>query len=183
MRLCNVPDRIQSVVRKSNGGSLNFAMNEPPDPARVVADADVLAADLFIDGASRDALDLLRSHSWLELVVTEALIEDTKVLISDLAESGLADDWERWVRTCGTVFEPSIGGHSALVAAHAGNAATVLSLDDRLLSAQAGVAIRPHVTTSIKSPTAFCKLVDPSSLYETLFADSYPGPDIAPECW
>jgi hypothetical protein len=33
------------------------------DPTRVVADADVLAADLLVGGVARDALDHVRAHS------------------------------------------------------------------------------------------------------------------------
>ena len=47
-----------------------------PGHARVVADADVLAADLLVGGSAREALDIVRRHSWLEFVVTDSLLND-----------------------------------------------------------------------------------------------------------
>ena len=47
-----------------------------PNPARVVADADVLAAGLLVGDPSREALDLVRAHSWVELVGEQRIARD-----------------------------------------------------------------------------------------------------------
>lgn len=152
----------------------------PPEPTRVVADADVLAADLLVGGAAREALDLLRGHSWLELVVSASLLADAEAVICDLGGAALAADWRTRIDTVGVHVEPTMRGHPALTAAAAGAAATVLSFDATLRSASTGAAIRPTVATSVKSPTAFTQLLDPADLYETVKDGAYPGPDRDP---
>ncbi|RLM83478.1 hypothetical protein D3D02_18005, partial [Halobellus sp. Atlit-38R] len=56
-------------AREAGDSSGGDAVAEPrePSPARVVADADALAADLLLGGAAREALDALRSHAWTTL--------------------------------------------------------------------------------------------------------------------
>lgn len=152
----------------------------PPDPARAVADVDVLVTDLFVGGASREALDLLRSHSWLELVASDLLLAEASTVIARLGDESLATDWHARLTAEATLVEPVGDGHPALTAAAGGAAATVLSLDDRLQSAATGAAIRPHLATSVKSPAAFVRLADPASLHETLVGGPYPGPDRDP---
>ena len=158
----------------------NSAEMTNPDPARVVADADVLAADLFVDGHARAALDMVRSHSWLTLVATPALLDETEHLIDTLADTALAKAWRRNIDEQVTMVTPMVGGHPALVAAGAGKAATLLSLDPHLQSATAGATIRPNIATSIKSPKAFVTMTDPASLYEAVVGGDYPGPDRDP---
>lgn len=152
----------------------------PPTPTAIVADIDVLAADLFIDGPSRAAMDLIRSHSWMTLVATTDLLDQAAALIESLATPALATDWRKRCVEIATIVEPAGSGQEALVAAHAGNAATVLSLDPAAQSARAGTAIRKAVETSIKSPDAFVTMTDPQSLYQTCFDAPYPGPDRDP---
>ncbi len=153
---------------------------DDPDPTRVVADVDVLAADLFVDGDARAALDIVRSHSWLTLILTESLLEETAAVIATLADDRLAADWRTTAATAGIVVEPTHEGHPALVAAADGNAATILSHDERFQRAATGAAIRPYLATSVKSPASFCHLVDPSSLYGVVADGPYPGPDRDP---
>lgn len=63
---------------------------DQPNPARVVADAAVLAEDLFIDGDARKALDHVRRHDWVELVASDHLLERTERLVTALADADLA---------------------------------------------------------------------------------------------
>lgn len=149
----------------------------PPDPARVVADADALAADLLVGGRAREAMDLIRSHSWMHIVATVPLLNDAEAVIEALTSASLATDWRRLIDEEALLVEPDAEGHPGLVAASAGGAATVISLDEELLSAAAGAAIRPKLATSVKSPDAFVRLVDPASLYQTVVGGAYPGPD------
>ena len=54
------------------------------DPTWVVADADVLAADLLCGEAAenpaRTALDHVRRHSWMSLVASDPLLDDAQAV-------------------------------------------------------------------------------------------------------
>ena len=151
-----------------------------PDHARVVADADVLAADLLVGGAAREALDHLRRHSWLDLVVTGPLLDDAEAVAADVADRDLAADWRRRLEADAVVVEQPAGDHPALAAAYRGDAAHVLTLDDRLQSPEAGANLRAVMDVSVRSPEAFATVFDPAATYELLFDDEYPGPDRDP---
>lgn len=148
-----------------------------PDPARLVADAGVLAADLLVDGASRAVLDVVRSHSWLELVATEALLDEAAAVVRSLADRSLADDWRTQVDDLAVVVDQPPGDRPALAAAYRGNAAGIVTLDERLRSAEAGANLRGLFEVSVRSPDAFLAVVDPAVLYELAFDGPYPGPD------
>jgi hypothetical protein len=163
------------------GGTAGPADPEPePSPARVVADADVLAADLLVGGDARDALDGVRAHSWTTLVASDPLLADAAAVVTVLGGPELAADWRaRADRLCERVDHPP-GDHPALASAYRGGAMHVLSFDDRLRSAGTGAAIREHVETSVKHPGAFAHLFDPASLYAAVEDSPYPGPDRDP---
>lgn len=141
-------------------------MGEHPDPTAVVADIDVIGADLFVGGDAREALDLVRNHDWMTWVLTPELREQAMAVIATLSDPDLAEDWGKRIDKDGTLVEPpgDIGGHPALVAAAAGGAASVLTYDGTLQGANTGLAIRQHVATSVKSPAAFVSQVDPAAL-------------------
>ncbi|MGQ4554511.1 DUF7384 family protein [Halobellus sp. GM3] len=150
------------------------------NPARVVADADVLAADLLVGGDARDALDHLREHSWTTLLASGPLLDDAEAVLSDLTESDLAAAWreraEAWVES---VAQPP-GDHPALATAYRGGAMHLLSYDERLLSAKAGAALGGRLSVSARHPRAFATLFDAESLYREVVGDAYPGPDRDP---
>ncbi|MBX0303906.1 DUF7384 family protein [Haloarcula salinisoli] len=149
-------------------------------PARVVADADVLAADLLVGGDAREALDHVRRHSWVRLVASDALLADTEAIIADLADPDLAADWrERIEREREPVDHPE-GDHPALASAYRGGAAHVLSYDETLRSAKTGMALQEHMQVSVRTPDAFATLFDAQSLYELVEGGAYPGPDLDP---
>jgi hypothetical protein len=151
-----------------------------PDPARVVADADVLAADLLVGGEPRQALDVVRGHSWIDLVASDALLSDAEAVIARLADDALASDWrERIERERIAVDQPE-GDHPGLASAHHGDAAHLLSLDATLSGADAGVALRDHVSVSVREPAAFLSVFDPARLYPSAVGGEYPGPDRDP---
>lgn len=152
------------------------------DPAvgRVVADADVLAADLLVDGVARTALDRIRGHSWLELVASEPLLDDAECVITRLADEDLATDWRTATEAVATIVSHPSEDHPALATAVHGDARHVLSFDDRLLTAGAGMAIREHAETSVKRPDAFVRLADPERLHAVVVGEDYPGPDRDP---
>jgi predicted nucleic acid-binding protein len=155
-------------------------MPTEPSPARVVADADVLAADLLVGGPSRAALDHVREHSWLTLVASDHLLDDAAAVIRALGDDDLSRDWrDRIERTRESVDHPA-EDHPALASAYRGGAMHLLTLDDSLLSASAGAALRGRVRTSPRHPRAFDTLFDAESLYREAVGGEYPGPDRDP---
>lgn len=155
-------------------------MGDRPDPGRIVADADVLAADLLVGGPAREAMDLIRAHSWLELVATDELLDDAEAVVRELANDDLADDWRRRIAALVTVVEQPAGDHPALAAAYRGKAGHVLTFDESLRSARAGAELRARMETSVKSPDAFLTVFDPERLYPVVVGGEYPGPDCDP---
>jgi len=155
-------------------------MSSDADPTRVVADADVLAADLLVGGAAREALDDLRRHSWLDLVATAPLLDDAEAVVADLAASDLAAEHRETLEEWAVVVEQPAGDHPALAAAYRGDATHVLSLDERLQSARAGATLGGMMDVSVRSPDAFATVFDPAAVYEHAFDEPYPGPDRDP---
>lgn len=155
-------------------------MTSDPDPAAFAADADVLAADLFVDGAARRALDAARAHDWVTLVASEPLLDDAEAVVSSLGSDALAADWRDRVAALATVVDHHEGDHPALASAVGAGAAHVLAYDDRLRSAEAGAKLSGRVDVSVKSPAAFARLFDAESLYPAVVGGEYPGPDHDP---
>jgi hypothetical protein len=151
-----------------------------PSPARVTADADVLAADLLVGGPARAALDHVREHSWVALVASDPLLDDAATVIRALADADLARDWQdRIERERDFVTHPA-DDHPALASAYRGGAMHLLTLDESLLSPAAGAALRGRVETSARHPRAFAALFDAESLYREVVGGEYPGPDREP---
>ena len=149
-------------------------------PTRVVADADVLAADLLVGGPAREALDHVRRHDWMDLCASDALLADATAVITALAAEDLAATWRRVIeRERVTVSHPD-GDHPALASAYHGEAAHLLTFDDGLASAATNRSLQSHMALSIRSPDAFARLFDPEALYESLHDDAYSGPDRDP---
>ncbi len=154
----------------------------------MVADADVLVADLLVGGDAREALDHVRRHSWVDLVASDPLLERTETLVARLADPDLAADHCERLEDERVRVEHPEGDHPALASAYRGNAAHLLTYDEALGSAQAGLSLQARVSVSVRPPDAFARLFDPESLYEALAADAenggeggaYPGPDRDP---
>ena len=155
-------------------------MSEQPNPARIVADADVLAADLLVGGDAREALDHVRRHSWVELVASDPLLDQTERLVTQLADADLAADHRERLEAERVAVDQPDGDHPGLASAYQGNAAHLLSYDERLRSAKAGLTLQPRVSVSIRPPDAFAQLFDPESLYDVVEGGAYPGPDRDP---
>jgi len=150
------------------------------DPTRVVADADVLAADLLVGGDAREALDVVREHSWLTLVASDPLLDDAEAVVASLADADLAADWRERVAALVERVEHPAGDHPALASAARGGAAHVLTFDSDLTSAAANAGVRSRVETSVKQPAAFAATFDAAALYEHAEDGEYPGPDRDP---
>lgn len=150
------------------------------DPTRVVADADVLAADLLCGGAARAALDLVREHSWVTLVASDELLADARATIAALADDVLAADWRDRVDTDCERVTHADGDHPGLASAAAGRAAHLLTLDTDLVGARSNLAVQPHLRVSIRSPRAFVSSFDAAALYTATHDGEYPGPDRDP---
>lgn len=147
---------------------------------RIVADADVLVADLLVGGPAREALDLVRSHSWLTLYGSEPMVEDAETIIRRLTTSRLATDWREAIEMLIEWVEHPPGDHPGIATAYRADAGHILSFDEGLRSAAAGVAIRQQTPTSVKTPAGFVRLFDPEAVYEAVHEASYPGPDRDP---
>lgn len=176
-------DRVDSKsgsTRESGSVSAQDGSESPPvepSPARVVADADVLAADLLVGEAARDALDHLWLHSWTSLVASDRLLSDTESVITELTDSELATDWRSLVEKWRETVEHPRSDHPGVASAYRGGAMHLLSYDDSLTSAQAGAALGIRIQLSIREPRAFCTLFDAERLYNAVVGGSYPGPD------
>lgn len=155
-------------------------MPDRPNPARVVADVDVLAADLLVGGAAREALDHVRSHSWVELIASDELLAATEAVVATLTDEDLASDHRRRLEDERVRVEQPAGDHPALASAYQGRAAHLLSFDDRLRSAKAGLTLQPRVAVSVRPPDAFARLFDAESLHEAVVGEPYRGPDRDP---
>jgi hypothetical protein len=151
-----------------------------PRPTRVVADADVLAADCCLDGDSRRALDLLREHAWTALVASDRLLDDAEVVIETVGTPSLAADWRAQIDQWREPVDQPAGDHPALASAYRGGAMQILSLDEQLTASQTGAALHNRFPVSVRQPDAFALLFDPESLYETEQSGEYPGPDRDP---
>lgn len=151
-----------------------------PSPTRVVADADVLAADLLVGGPSRTALDHVRRHSWMTLVASDALLDDATAVITQLADEALATDWRERCDVWRDPVDHPAGDHPGLASAYRGGAMHLLSFNERLGSARAGASLQGHVPLSIRHPRAFATLFDAESLYLEVVGGAYPGPDCDP---
>jgi len=151
-----------------------------PDPARFVADADVLAADLLVGDAAREALDLARAHSWVTLVASDPLLDGAAAVIEDCADGALADDWRDHAAKLRERVEHPEGDHPAVASAYHGKAVHLLSHDPHLRSPEAGAGLRKYMDVSVREPRAFVGLFDPTSVYEVVEGGAYPGPDRDP---
>jgi len=168
-------------------------MPETPEthPARIVADADVLVADLLAGesvarsdprggNAARDAMDAIRRHSWVELVASDALLDDAQAVIRELADDDLAAAWRERIENLRVEVAHPEGDHPALASAYRGEAAHILSHDEDLRSARASASFGSRLNVSVKTPEGFASLFDAGSLYEAVEGGEYPGPDRNP---
>ena len=151
-----------------------------PSPARVVADADVFAADLLCGGTAREALDHLRRHSWTTLVASDALANDAEELIGSLTDEQLAADWRDRVDDWREPVTHPADDHPALASAYRGGAMHVLSLDAELTGPGTAAGLSSAFPVSVREPAAFAALFDPESLYPEVVGGEYPGPDRDP---
>lgn len=148
--------------------------------ARVVADADVLAADLLVGGPARAALDHVRRHSWVALLASGPLLADAEAVVADLADPDLAADWRERVEPLRTPVEHPDGDHPGLATAYRGEAGHLLTFDDDLGSVETNLGVGSHLDLSVRSPDAFARLFDPERVYPAVEGDEYPGPDRDP---
>lgn len=155
-------------------------MTDPPCVERVVADADVLAADLLVGGAAREALDVVRSHSWIELVASDPLLDDCEAVVAGLADADLAGEHRERLEARRLRVEQPADDHPGLASAYRGNAAHLLSFDPRLRSARAGASLRARMDVSVKHPRSFGSLFDPEAVWPSVGEGPYPGPDRDP---
>lgn len=168
------------MVADGDEGSGRIRADGGVDPTRIVADADVLVADLVVGGAARETLDVVREHSWLTLVASEHLLADAEAVIAALAEESLATAWRDTIETVCDLVDHPAEDHPALACAYRGGAGHILSYDEQLSSVQAGANLRTVMDTSVRNPRAFATVFDAAALYEAVEEGPYPGPDQDP---
>ncbi len=175
-------DRRTSEERSAAGRESAAPPDEPRDrsPARVVADADVLAADLFVGGAAREALDHLRRHSWTTLVASDPLLDDATAIIEALADADLASDWRRRVDAWREPVVHPVDDHPALASAYRGGAMQVVSSDPGLTGPGAAAGLQDTMPVSVREPRAFATVFLPERLHPEVVGGEYPGPDRDP---
>lgn len=168
----------------AKGDSDKEAMREPaePSPARVVADADVLVADLCLGGDARRALEPLYRHSWTTLVASDRLLDDAEAVVESVADQSLAADWRERIDEWREPVDQPAGDHPALASAYRGGAMHILSFDEGLTATGTGMALHDRFPVSVRQPDAFALLFDPENLYENegVGDGAYPGPDRDP---
>jgi hypothetical protein len=140
----------------------------------------VLAADLLVGGPAREALDVVRGHSWVELVASDALLADVEAVVADLADPDLAATHHERLARERVAVDHTDGDHPGLASAYRGGAAHLLSFDENLGSAAAGAAINRRIPLSVRSPGAFLAVFDPAALYPEVEGGEYTGPDRDP---
>ena len=172
----------RSEVQSSGATTNESTASEPLEatPLRVVADADVLAADCCVDGPARAVLDELYQHSWMTLIASDQLLADAESVIETLVTPSVATAWRERITEWRQPVEHPSTDHPALGSAYRGGAMHVLSFDDQLTGSAAGASLNTHVSVSIRRPDAFQLLFDPESLYAVAHDDQYPGPDRRP---
>ena len=175
-------DDVRSESTPGEDSAAGDAVADPldPSPARVVADADALAADLLVGGAAREALDALRSHAWTTLVASDPLLDDAEAVIASLSDSDLAADWRAAVEQWREPVAQPPGDHPALASAYRGGAMQVVSLDPSLTGPGAAAGLRDRLPVSVREPRAFATVFDPAKLYPDAVGGAYPGPDRHP---
>lgn len=153
-----------------------------PSPARVVADADVLAADVCVGGDARTALEPLYGHSWTTLVASDRLLDDAEAVIESVGSQRLAADWRECIDEWREPVDQPAGDHPALASAYRGGAMHILSFDEELTASGTGLALHERFPVSVRQPDAFALLFDPENLYENegVGDGPYPGPDRDP---
>ena len=162
-----------------------------PEPTRVVVDADVLAADLLVDGPARRALTKLWRHPWTTLVASDPLLSTAETVIAtvvgdtlgddvvaddSLSSNALAADWRELIEAWREPVVHPAGDHPALASAYRGGAMHVLSFGETLTDSGTAATLAGRFPVSVRTPAAFGQLFDPESLYATVDDGTYPGP-------
>ena len=146
-----------------------------PSPTRVVADADVLAADLLVGGDARRALEAVWQHPWMTLVASDPLLATATRVVESLT-TDVAADWEALLSAWREPVSHPPGDHPALGSAYRGGAMQLLAFEGTLTTPKTAATLSQRFPVSIREPAAFCQLFDPESLYQTVSTEPYPGP-------
>jgi len=173
-------DAVRSGPRDGDDNGETLSSPRDGSPTRVVADADVLAADLLVGGDARSALDILRSHAWTTLVASDALLDDAEAVVASLADPTLAADWREAVDGWRDPVTHPPGDHPALASAYRGGAMQVVSRDPALTGPRTAAGLSGQFPVSVREPEAFAVVFDPATLYPDAVGGEYPGPDRDP---
>ena len=127
---------------------------------RVVVDSGVLAGDVKKEKSAKIVMEIIRRSPWIVIIASIPLLDEAQKVIETELGGELAKKWREDIESMCEIVDHSEGDHPALASAYVGNAQHIISGDEMLTNAKAGVAIRTKIETSVKRPDAFVKLFE-----------------------
>ena len=127
---------------------------------RVVVDSGVLAGDVKKEKSAKIVMEIIRRSPWIVIIASIPLLDEAQTVIETDFGEELAKKWREDIESMCEIVDHLEGDHPALASAYVGNAQHIISRDERLTNAKAGVAIRTKIETSVKRPDAFVKLFE-----------------------
>tara|TARA_A100001037_G_scaffold238258_1_gene217603 strand:+ start:894 stop:1304 length:411 start_codon:yes stop_codon:yes gene_type:complete len=127
---------------------------------RVVVDSGVLVEDAKKEKSAKIVMDIIRKSPEMVIIASMPLLDEAQKVIETDLGGELADRWREDIESICEIVDHLEEDHPALASAYVGNAQHIISRDERLTNAKAGVAIRTKIETSVKRPDAFVKLFE-----------------------
>lgn len=127
---------------------------------RVVVDSGVLAGDVKKEKSAKIVMEIIRRSPWIVIIASIPLLDEAQTVIETDFGEELAKKWREDIESMCEIVDHLEGDHPALASAYVGNAQHIISGDEMLTNAKAGVAIRTKIETSVKRPDAFVKLFE-----------------------
>ena len=127
---------------------------------RVVVDSGVLAGDVKKEKSAKIVMEIIRRSPWIVIIASIPLLDEAQTVIETDFGEELEKKWREDIESMCEIVDHLEGDHPALASAYVGNAQHIISGDEMLTNAKAGVAIRTKIETSVKRPDAFVKLFE-----------------------
>ena len=127
---------------------------------RVVVDSGVLAGAVKKEKSAKIVMEIIRRSPWIVIIASIPLLDEAQKVIETELGGELAKKWREDIESMCEIVDHLEGDHPALASAYVGNAQHIISGDEMLTNAKAGVAIRTKIETSVKRPDAFVKLFE-----------------------
>ncbi len=127
---------------------------------RVVVDSEVLAESAKGEKSAKMSMEIIRKCQWIVLVASTPLLDEAQKKVEMELGMELGKKWRVDTEDVCEIVDHPEGDHPALASAYVGNAQHIISRDENLTSAKAGVNIRTKIETSVKKPDAFVNLFE-----------------------